>query len=265
MKKVFFCAVLLALVFTAASLANAYLYVDNFSTPWSGNYAPGWANESVTTGASPTVAMSPITVAGVSGVALSVTSADPSQFWGLVYNTNIDASAMATQYNPYIKVMFYDSGASNLGGQLYAVPTTSYTPQSSDWTDVQLGVRLDQAGNYWYIAQQPGGTTWMQTSVARAVGWHELEVQLSAVDGMLHFYIDGTQVGTSVRSDYTNLGPIMLGTMFDNPLSNWTNAPSVAFANVEVGSDATVPIPPAILLLGPAFVGLLAVRRRFKG
>jgi len=122
--------------------------------------------------------------------------------------------------------------------------STSYTPQSSDWTDAQFGVRLNQAGNYSYIAQQPGGTAWTQTSVARTVGWHELEIQLSAADGLLHFYIDGTQAGMSARSDYTNLGPIMLGTMFEYLLSDWTNAPSVAFADVEVGSDSPVPIPP---------------------
>lgn len=248
MKKFLLLGVVV-LVFSMVASANAYNFQDNFSTPWIGDYAPGWDNEGYRWGIEPVATMQQVTVAGRNAVNVSVVSVNQGwEWWGVVYNKNINTSAMDKQYNPYMKVSYYDDGGINRGGQLYAVPTTSYTPQADDWTDVQFGSRFNQAGSYYYHAAAPiNNPAWTDTGVARTAGWHDLKIQLSSTDGMLHFYIDGAAVGTSERNDYTNLDTIMLGTMFQAPLSNWgDNKPYATFANVEVGSTSPVPIPGAL-------------------
>ncbi len=267
MKKLLFCLSLAVVIASMAHPAGAYQFRDDFSTAWTGNYAPGWESEGYRWGTAPIATMEQTTAGARTGVKVTVDSvASSGQFWGIVSNTLINTGAMEKQFNPYMKVSYYDDGGAGRGGQLYTVPTTSYQPQADDWTDTQLGSRLNRTDNYYYVAAQPANNPgWQNTGVTRTLGWHELMIRLSSIDGLLRFYIDGTQVGVSGRNDYTNLGTVMLGTMFTSPLSDWgANKPYAIFGSVEAGSSSPVPIPAAIWLLGAGLLGLLGVKRKIR-
>jgi len=94
-------------------------------------------------------------------------------------------------------------------------------------------------------------------------------MQLSSIDGKVHFYIDGTEVGSSYRYDYDDLGTeIGLYTMFQNPLSDWgENKPYTIWDDFAFGSSMEAPlaIPEPLTMLG-VFLGVSGlagyVRRR---
>jgi hypothetical protein len=266
MKRTILPLLIVALFLAVVSPASAYLYQDNFETSWSGDYAAGWDNEGYRHGDAPVAIMqqTDISYGGSYGVKIIADSVpgnlgfDP--WWAIVFNTNVNISAMTKQYDPYIKVMYYDNLATSVGGQLYTVPT-GVVPD--DWTDVQFGSRFNQTDNYYYVTAPTGG--WQDTGVVRSDGWHELKMQLSSLDGYIHFYIDGIEVGVSTRNDYTDLGTGMLSVMFNPPLSDWgTDKPFIIYDNFEVGSTSPVPLPGAVWLLGSGLVGLgLWGRRKF--
>lgn len=239
---------------------GAYSVSYDFETAWTGDYAAGWANEDYRHGAGPLATMEQVDLAAMGrsgfGVKLSVDSvAANSQFWGTVQATEVLANAMDKQYDPWFKADFYDDGRDMIGGQLYAVPTL--VTGESDWTDVQFGVRRNTGlTNYYYITSPEG--VWHDTAVGRTVGWHELKMQLSGTDGYIRFYIDGGFVGQSHRNDYTDLGTLVLSTMFNAPLSEWGDNAYSVWDNAAFGS--TIPEPATMLLLGLG--GLLC--RKFK-
>jgi hypothetical protein len=261
MKKLTIVAFMSVLALMITGPAGAYVYQDNFETGWTGNYAPGWALEGYRWGAEPVAFMGQTTThySGSSGMKLTMDSVpDPSQFWGAIVNTTIPLEAMQKQYNPYMKVMYYDELGSTMAGQLYAVP--SLVSGTADWTDIQFGARYAAPDNYYYHAAAVPNPPWGNSGVTRTSGWHELMFQLLNADGKVHFFVDGVEVGTSVRSDLTDLGDGILAVMFQTPLGGWgENKPYAIFDNYEVGSTSTVPLPPTALLLGSGLLGLVGL------
>ena len=177
---------------------------------------------------------------------------------------------MAKQYDPYVSVWYYDElwevevGALEKAGQMYAVPdwVNPYIPPGEDWTDVQFGARETVHDNYYYVAVGENHIGWQYSNVGRTNDWHQLMFQLSSLDGYIYFYIDGIEVGTSYRNDYTNLGTaIGLYTRFETPLSDWgAEKPYTLWDDFEVGS--TVPEPSTMLLLGAGLLGLIGFGRK---
>lgn len=83
---------------------------------------------------------------------------DATQWWGAIVNTTIPLVAMQKQYDPYMKVRYYDELGSTMSGQLYAVPST--VTGDSDWTDIQFGGRYVAPDNYYYHAAQVPNVPW---------------------------------------------------------------------------------------------------------
>jgi len=259
---------LLIAVITLAivSPASAYIYQDNFDTPWTGDYAPGWDNTGYRWGDAPVAIMQATdTHYGTIGKGVKITATSTPgdwEWWAIVYNTNVIHSAMDKQYDPYIKVMYYDDMGANRGGQLYAVPDKLF---EADWTDTQFGARFNHTDNYYFVpgSNPDPNSSWQNTGVVRSVGWHELKMQLSSSDGYIHFFLDGTDVGHNNRNDLQNLDTAMLSVMFQAPLSGWgTDKPFAIYDNFEVGSSSPVPLPGTLLLLGSGLTGLAVWRRR---
>ena len=266
MKKLTIVVCMSVLALLMAGPAGAYVYQDNFETAWTGNYAPGWDNEGYRHGDAPVAFMQQTSThygSGSSGVKVIADSVPAGwEWWAVVYNTNVITSAMAKQYDPYIKVNYYDevNTSTARAGQLYAVPNWVV---DEDWTDVQFGARINRGDNYYFVSKDLNGSDWVDTGVARTAGWHELKLQLSSADGYLHFYIDGFQVGLSNRNDLENLGTGMLSVMFNAPLSDWgTDNPFAIYDNFEVGSTSTVPLPGTLMLLGSGLAGLGLIHGR---
>ena len=88
-------------------------------------------------------------------------------------------------------------------------------------------------------------------------------MQLSSADGMIHFYVDNVEVGSSARSDYLDLGTPMLNVNYDTPLSDWgANKPYVIYDNYQYGS--TIPEPMTMLAVGMGIAGLAGYIRKRK-
>jgi hypothetical protein len=170
------------------------------------------------------------------------------------------AGMMDKQYNPWVSAWYYDPGweeGSDLhaAGQIFSVPSwvnPYILPAGEDWTDIQFGARTNQAptdDKYYYVAAGENSPGWQNSGVNRTNdGWVNLKMQLSSDDGQVHFYVNGTEVGASYRSDYTDLGEeIGLYTMFTDPLSGWEGKPSTIWDDFQYGSDAT-PEPATIVI-----------------
>ncbi len=260
MKTLITICVVMILAACSAAFAD-YSVIYDFETSWTGDYADGWANEDYRHGAGPLATMEQIdlTSRGRSGFGakISVDSvAADSQFWGTVQATDVLAGSMDKQYDPWFKADFYDDMRDKVGGQLYAVPSLVTGPD--DWTDMQLGVRRNTGLTDYYYTSIPG--TWADTGEPRSEGWHELKMQLSSLDGYIRLYIDDTQVGISIRNDYTDLGTLVLSTMFWPPLSDWGADAYSVWDDAEFGS--TIPEPTTLCLLGLGVLSLIRKRNK---
>lgn len=260
MKRLSVCLAVAAMVVSLCGSAGAYLYQDGFETPWTGNYATGWDNEGYRWGDAPVAIMQQTATAKTGNYGVKViadSTPTGTEWWAIVYNANVSHFALAKRFDPYIKVQYYDELGSLKAGQLYDVPDAVTSP---DWTDVQFGGRFAAPGNYYYhAASYTSNPPWGDTGVARTADWHELMFQLSSTDGKIHFFLDGLEKGTSVRSDLENLGCGMLAVMF--PATEIGNKPYVIFDDFEVGS--TAPLPGTVLLLGTGLLGLAILGRRY--
>jgi hypothetical protein len=257
---------------TAGPASATILFQDSFETSWSGGYAPGWINSTYSGESSPVGSMeqSSLGYGGNYGLKLTANSVPQSwMWWAAVQVESISHDFLAKEYNPYVSVWHYDETASRRAGQLYVVPdwVNLYLGGTQDWTDVQFGGRDNVPGQYYYAAAGEGSPLWQNTGVSRTEGWHNLKLLLSSVDGRIHFYLDGLEVGASYRNDYTNLGAnIGLYTMFDPELSGWGSCkPYTLWDDFEIGYHAQaqqVAEPSTILLLGCGIAGLGAAARR---
>jgi hypothetical protein len=263
--------VLLALAVTP-TMAGYHRSFD-FNSSWSSDYAPGWENTSYRHGVAPVGKMMEQVAGGIGGsgaVKLIADSAPRStDFWAIVNPIDVNNDAMRKEYDPWISASYFDegweSGSQHQAGQIYAVPSwvNPYITPGEDWTDVQFGGRRNAGPNYYFVAAGESSPGWVNTTVARPTGgWTQLKMQLSSTDGKIHFYINGTDVGTSYRNDYVDLADPALATMFTAPLSNWTTKPYAVWDNYEYGSTY-VPLPSAALS-GLALLASLGLSRRLR-
>jgi len=268
----------LGLLLAVTGTAGATYYVKyDFETSWTGDYAPGWESEEYRHGTEPIAKMQQVGLSAYGrtghGAKLYMYSVADSQWWGNVEISEIPGGALNTAYDPWVSVDMYDAGYTSgidAIGQLYTLPSWVV---DDDWTDVQFGGRPwgDPEGVYYYTWADRPHPGWQETTVQRPnldenkdPAWHNFKIQLDSTDNMMHFYIDGTQVGTSTRANYEDLGGLQFSIMFDDPLSQWGDTPpSVIFDNFEYGSTVPEPLTMAGLMLG---VGSLVgyVRRRRK-
>jgi hypothetical protein len=260
------------------SWAGTYHVTFDFETSWAGDYAPGWENTSYRHGPPPVGKMMEQVSGGFTGNGMKLIADSVPEtwmWWAAVNPIDVDAEAMRKVYDPWISVRYYDEGstiADDPAGQLFAVPswTNLYLESGTeDWTDVQFGARFTAEDNYYFVACGENNPGWVDTGVVRpssSPAWHQLKMQLSSADGKIHFSIDGTEVGTSWRSDYEDLGTeIGLYTMFNDPLSGWDPKPSTTWDDFEYGSSY---VPEPVTMLGVMLgIGGLAgyVRRRRQG
>jgi hypothetical protein len=269
MKRLSVAVFVSLLALMMAGSASAYVYQDDFETGWTTDIKPGWVNTPYrygTTLGTPVASMEQVTTgySSAHGVKIIAQSGTSGQFWAAAEVQNIPQAVLDKQWNPYVSVMYYDDMAAHKGGQLYSVPVTTINPDD-DWTDVQFGGRRNVADNYYYItAHADGSAVWQNTTVARSTGWKNLKFQLSATDGFIRFYLDGTLVGSSTRNDYTNLGEaIGLYSMFDPNFLTYSDHAAQIFDDFRVGSDNPVPLPGTVLLLGSGLAGLAFYRKRW--
>ena len=264
-------AVCVAPAFAAPVLSTNYHVLHDFETSWAGsNFAPGWADTNAENCGNPTSVMMEFGYFGYQGgTAMRVIAVDTPSTGAFVADVNpvgYDEAAMAKEYDPWVRVMYYDEGFDSeaylnadlhRAGQMFAVPDTTAGP--SDWTDVQFGAGAANGDSYYHANANAGVADIASTGIARSEGWHELTMQLSSADGKIHFYIDGANAGVTTRDDYVNLVGFGLSTVYSPALQDWPhNNPSTTWDNYEFGSTY-VPEPMTLSLLG---LGSLVVIRR---
>jgi hypothetical protein len=269
------CSVLLIGLMASVSFAASYRVADDFNSSWTGDYAPGWKNTAYRHGEAPVgKMMQQVNVGGEDALKLIAASTPQSwMWWAAVSPEFVDSAKMTKEYDPYLKVKYYDTGLEegdlHAVGQLAAVPswTNLYLENGTeDWTDTQLGARVGES-EYYHVAAGQGHPGWQSTGVDRPSNepsWREFKMQLLNSDGRIHYYIDGVEVGTSFRNDYADLTGAYLMIQFTDPLSGWgeNSRPYVILDDFEAGSNY-VPEP---LTIAAVFGGVSAlggyVRRR---
>ena len=271
----------LLLAVTGTAGASAYHVKFDFEASWTADYAPGWENTAYRHGDPPVAKMMQqvsISHGGSYGMEL-IAGGVPQDWmwWASVNPISVSSYAMTKQFDPWMSAWYYDQGSSptddDPSGYLFAVPswTNLYIdgdagPNTEDWTDIQFGARFTAEDNYYYVACGETNPGWVDTGVARPTdtpAWHHLKMQLSSADGKVHFYIDGTEVCSSWRDDYMDLGTeIGLSTLFNDPLSGWSSPPSTIWDDFEYGSSIPEPVTMAGLMLGIGCLARYARNRR---
>jgi len=259
-KLITICAVVTMMLTANGFVYGAYLYTDSFEASWVGDYAAGWEDVAYRHGDASTSVMtqySSVTVnnntiaafAGEYFTGLKVTNAgtpeSSTNWWGAIASNYLNENAMAKEYSPWISVAFYDTGLTTSAAQLATVPTSD-----DDWTDTQIGERVNRPDHYWYV-EAASGSGWLETTVARTTGWHTLKQAMNTA-GYISYYIDDILVGSSTKT-YDSLTGLYLMTQF-NPGE---------FADSEVYFDgfqaSSIPEPATIAVLS---LGGLLLRRK---
>lgn len=214
------CALALLASLCSVVHADPYSVTFDFEDSWDGDYAPGWENAAYRHGEAPVGKMMEQVDGGHTGSGMKLTADSVPEdwmWWASVEPTtaSVNPGAMAKEYNPYVSVWYYDEGHSadkdDPAGQLYAVPSwvNNYNAAGEDWTDIQVGARFTAEDKYYYVAAGEDSPGWQDTGVSRptdSAAWHQLKIQLSSDDGKVHFYVDGSEVGSTYRADYVDLG-----------------------------------------------------------
>ncbi len=268
MKKIFtICAIVTMVLTMGGATFASYSFFDGFETAWAGSYADGWQNidyrwgtasSSVMTQYSNVTTTNGHTITPMSGsyfMGVKVTAAgDPetsTNWWGGAVPM-IQSAATSREYSPWVSVSFYDDGALLPVPQLSLVPDTG---NPDDWTDIQYGIRWSQANHYWFGEAMNYPSIWVETSVDRTVGWHQLKLSQD-IAGYITYSIDGTVLGTTTNA-YLDLGGTWLQTQFSDGVFGESE---VYFDNFEFGSS--IPEPATIMMLGLGALSLIRIKRR---
>ncbi len=246
----------------------AYLVIDGFETNWSGTHADNYTNMSYkyTPSQSPATKMTQTTDyvhSGSYATKLQITSTGQypgASFWGAVLRS-FNHNAMKKEYNPWVSVWYYDkpaSGSAFPAGYLSVIPNTP-VPFADERADIQLGTLWNRSDYYYHTTgntppTRPYGGS---TGVARSEGWHQFKVALTEAGGA-DYFVDGTKVASSHRSDYLGVGYIGLGSFC--PDNDGTSS-TVYYDDLSFGSDY-IPEPMSMILLGLGILGLVSRKRR---
>jgi len=242
-----------ALAITPA-LAAPCLY-DDFENGVGGDivYAP-WGNVSGDS-STPNGINNLVTTAtnehSVSGIrSARAWSSDPAAWNGYA---DFGATAGAVHAEVWVFEDRNDPGTSNPVTNMLSLYGDSGTNNPNAFTDyLQLGVvpfyPAGSQGYGWRTAS--GGINNASPATARKAGWTKLAIDADALadGGQVRFFIDGTQVGTSVRAAGVSLRWVRLGNN------------SKSYENFWYDDLKVTPEPASLLLL--ALGGCLALRRR---
>lgn len=268
-KRLCLCVALASSIMFLSSPVTAYLVYEGFETGWTGDYADNFDNVTYkySPSQSPSTKMTQTTDfvhSGSYATKLEVTTpgghSNGSNWWGSVWRT-FNHNAMKKEYNPWVSVWYYDkpeAGSAFPAGYLGVIPNTP-VPFGDDRADIQLGAAWGKEDNYWHVSGNipPADPDWVETSIARDEGWHEFKVTMFD-NGGANYFIDGTAVGSSPRSDYLGVGYLLLTTL--HPLSDSTYS-TVYFDDFSFGSDY-IPEPTTMILLGLGILGLVSKKRK---
>ncbi len=268
-KRLCLCVALVSSVMFLSSPVMAYLVTDGFETGWTGDYADNYEN--LTYKYAPSLSASTKMTqttdyvhSGSYATKLEVTTpgghANGSNWWGGV-SRSFDHHAMKVEYNPWVSIWYYDkpeAGSAFPAGYLGVIPNTS-VPFGSERADIQLGAAYGKTEKYWHVSGNGpiDPPTWVQTDIDRTEGWHEFKINMLNTGGASYF-IDGTAVGDSPRTDYIDLEYILLGTLHTIGDSTYS---TVYYDDVSFGSDY-IPEPTTMILLGLSIFGLVSRKRK---
>jgi hypothetical protein len=281
------CAVGVVIIVFAVqgTAAETILYQEDFETSWSGDYASEWRLTGYEWGTTAPTVMAQVSdpAGGTNKVAkLTVTGdGDPpssTSWWGGVEFDDTSYKTLLRKANyPYVSVMYYDTrdGETQTGnhlpsGCLAAIPISQIHYDyygdyiydiNLDWTDLQHGLGWSgtstDAQDYYMYGSAPdnGGAGYERSDILRSIGWHEFKMELSPA-GILSYFVDGTLVGTSPRTDYLTLEDFNLYVWRDDYETG--DSATVYYDDFEFG---LVPEPGTICLLGLGGLGLVRRKR----